>query len=390
MDILNYFLQNPQAMQPQQNAQGMAPGMMGAPQGSTTQQSPIQMGSLAGMQAARQSIETDENQRRRAMGLALSHFGRNMSVVGNHGPGMAGNLSRLNQGLGNAIDAYSGEEARQQQINAALMERQEKQHKEAREWRNKLEQQKIDNAFERERLGILGSKASGKKGDSSDYIETASGKVDVSTYPVFEKPHQKNVNYKMVRENGKVLNKVKELRKKLNRVNELSEGDWFSPTGSVFGKAPNALKDVSSNLSYQHNPTDKKARLNRERANIINELRSGLEKMQPELETALLGGGKPGVQLIERFHRDKVYPTIEDAPDRLEYRLKEIEDMVSLNKRIGQESIRTNRQLDESAFVNPEEAEEDSLASPTQTNSPLSKMSPEELFALEAQLSGEQ
>lgn len=88
-----------------------------------TTQSPFNAGALAAIKSAKQSLGMDEDERRRAMGLAIAKFFSGMAQPG-YGPGIAGTLGAAAANVAPALEAYQGEENRIAGLNAALMKHQ--------------------------------------------------------------------------------------------------------------------------------------------------------------------------------------------------------------------------------------------------------------------------
>lgn len=82
--------------------------------------SPINKGTLSAIKAARHSLGMDEEEKRRAMGLAIMKFFSNMAKPG-HGPGFAGALGAVNDSFNPAVEAYMNERNRIETLNASLM-----------------------------------------------------------------------------------------------------------------------------------------------------------------------------------------------------------------------------------------------------------------------------
>ena len=102
--------------------------------------SPISAGAMAGMQAARQSFELGNQDRQRALGIGIAKFFGNMAKPG-YGPGFNGALSAAAQSFEPAIDAYSQEEARMQELNQNALKL--SMQRELENERMQLEQQRL-------------------------------------------------------------------------------------------------------------------------------------------------------------------------------------------------------------------------------------------------------
>lgn len=111
---------------------------------------PIMNGANQGLQSARNSMRMGDEDRQRALGLALMHFGRNVNNPAIGGPGFSGQLSRISNAMGPATDAYMDYEnnAIQNQILAQQMEEKRLQQERAEQLaRDKMAQrEKMENA----------------------------------------------------------------------------------------------------------------------------------------------------------------------------------------------------------------------------------------------------
>ena len=105
-----------QQMQPQ-NAHGQLPKMPADPM---QHYNPIAKGSHEAINAAKQSIQMDDRQSRRAMGVALMNLAANMGTPA-PGTGLAGALGSVNQGMNPAVQAYIGEINQAEAMNHKLM-----------------------------------------------------------------------------------------------------------------------------------------------------------------------------------------------------------------------------------------------------------------------------
>lgn len=95
------------------------------------QANPINSGSEIGLEAAKQSLEMDEVQRKRALGRALISYFSNVVKPG-YGQGLSGALSAAAQSMQPALSTYQGEEERAMRLNAALLQRQDALEKDRR------------------------------------------------------------------------------------------------------------------------------------------------------------------------------------------------------------------------------------------------------------------
>jgi hypothetical protein len=118
--LLPYLMQSSQPEQghPSQEQVSANPQMsQGSPQEAL---SPFGAGSSAAIKAAKQSLGMDEEEKNRAMGMAIMHFFSNMAKPG-HGDGFNGTLAAANASFLPAAEAYQKEQDRVANLNATLM-----------------------------------------------------------------------------------------------------------------------------------------------------------------------------------------------------------------------------------------------------------------------------
>lgn len=77
-------------------------------------------GALSAIKSAKTALQMDEGEKNRALGMGLVKLFAGMAKPG-YGDGLNGALSALTQNTPSAVDAYTGEEGRVQNMNAALL-----------------------------------------------------------------------------------------------------------------------------------------------------------------------------------------------------------------------------------------------------------------------------
>jgi len=95
-------------------------------QGQANEENPLESGTQSGIYAAKQSLNMDEQEKKRAFGKAAMAFGRSVTQPG-YGTGFAGTLNAINQSLGSAFQAYEGEEDKIAQRNAVIQDQMQRQ-----------------------------------------------------------------------------------------------------------------------------------------------------------------------------------------------------------------------------------------------------------------------
>lgn len=147
MDIRDYYLQ--QQMNQQQQGHN-----------------PITAGTMEGMRAAKQSLQMNESENRRALGMAIMKFSQAMGQ-----PGYKGGLAGVNQALAPALDAYGEQERYQTALNASLLQQQLDQERIHRQELEKRRMHEDNMGIKREMLGARMERGSaGAKRYAPSYI----------------------------------------------------------------------------------------------------------------------------------------------------------------------------------------------------------------------------
>jgi|GEM_PF-5790209 hypothetical protein len=346
--------------------------------------SPIDSGAMAGMEATKRSLEMDEVQRKRALGRAMSSFFTNLSKPG-YGPGFSGALSAMNASFEPGLRTYQDEEERAMRLNAAALQRQDtlrreqeqashlqqRQQEEAlyRQQREQEMQRRYNEsmAFKRRQLeemtpyqkahiDILKGKSEAKKSNIKDFVDTATGSLDVSEYPIIETVNQKNMYAKDFKSWSEVSRDLESINKDVEELKEISQGNLFSPLGSVAGEAPNIAKDYLARLGTAISPSSPSVkRLNKESI-VRNRLVSKISQIEPLLERSSKGGA-PDAQLLKRFHELKVYLGSNQPINVVEDKLRELLRKSHENKETAHLSLKSGRQID---FLPTEETAKES------------------------------
>lgn len=133
-------LQNAQQMNQPMNAGQHAHPMANPLPTLQSYGNPIAQGANSGIQAARQSLEGDEEQKRRAMGQAMMHIFSNLYREPSFGLGA---LARsVNESVIPAVSAHNRAREHEREVNLSLIQRQDKLDKIARE--EELEREKMN------------------------------------------------------------------------------------------------------------------------------------------------------------------------------------------------------------------------------------------------------
>jgi hypothetical protein len=96
-------------------------------------------GALSAIKSAKTALQMDEGEKNRALGMGLVKLFAGMAKPG-YGNGLNGALSAVSQNMPSAVEAYTGEEGRVQNMNAALLNHiSQMQAKQQEAWMNALE-----------------------------------------------------------------------------------------------------------------------------------------------------------------------------------------------------------------------------------------------------------
>jgi hypothetical protein len=144
-------MSNPQLSQSQGEQQQQSMPQMPPPMLTQTGYNPITAGTIAAMKSAKQSIQADDDDRRRAMGMAMMQFAHGLGKTG-YGSGLNGALNAVNQNLFPAYQTYQSgidnSEAKNQNmlINQLSLEQQHRGEQYRRQ------RDKEEDALARERM----------------------------------------------------------------------------------------------------------------------------------------------------------------------------------------------------------------------------------------------
>lgn len=209
--------------------------------------SPIANGSLAAIKASKQSVGMDEDEQRRAQGLAIQQFFANMANSRN-----TSQLGAINESISPAIKHYLAEQQRVENLNYGLLEEQER--KKERQEMLMLKRQ----ALNAKQSGI-GSQDYEQK---MQYVQALRDKgvigpesTPISTYTPGER--QKLFSNQLMRvergnDSGNVLNTLEEIVKVNEEFPELATSIDRSLVESSKGKT---LFDIGKlKIAYKHNP----------------------------------------------------------------------------------------------------------------------------------------
>lgn len=208
-------------------------------------QSPIMSGANQGIDAARNSMRMGDEDRQRALGLAMMHFGRNINNPAVGGEGFSGALARMSGALGPATDAYMDYEREAMNRNMALQKmEQERLHQEARD---RLEKEKLEE-MKRYHSGMMEHRNKLTKDERMYQLGTKKAEILNQKYPgavPFElmtpsmqkdsMTYLRNIN-EHANDYGKIVEDLHELKDIVNKYPNLSTSVTaaFYPEGKGF------------------------------------------------------------------------------------------------------------------------------------------------------------
>lgn len=236
---------------------------------------PIMSGANAGMQAARNSMRMGDDDRQRALGFALMHFGRSMGNPALGGEGGNGQFGRIAQSIGPGTDAYMDYEKNainhnilaQQMEDRRLQEiNREKLHRDEMAMRDSLERDKLAE-MKRYHSGLMDKSERLTKDERMYNLGQKKSEELQAEYPgavAFETMNP--AAQRQVSQELRVLGgKGKEYSKMLHNLNELKE---------IINKYPN-LSDTATAAWYPEGEGFIKSRL---RAGMPKDERFALER----------------------------------------------------------------------------------------------------------------
>jgi hypothetical protein len=343
-----------QAAQPTEQS-GLS-AMLGSHNTSNPPVNPFQNGVASAMKAAKQSIAMDEGDRRKAMGVALMHFGANLSKPG-FGKGSKGMLSAITQSMIPGLEAYKAEEARATALNADIYKQLQMEQQRQREYALHMQQQKAledhrkaELAFSREQLaetrrahdmtneyhrGMLGlhkdemkAKYPGGYDENEDEIATF---LRSKKLPPLKGQRVITALSADRQKMGNALSQIESFEKKIEDYAALA-GNNNDPVTQKMNPAKDmiGLMGLNSNWDQQRIARD--------------DLASSLAQFRPEIEAALKGG-VPGEQLMKRFEVEKILPSLHDPIDALKQKLATLKKKLETRYKAADLSLTYGRQI---------------------------------------------
>jgi hypothetical protein len=303
---------------------------------------PFSVGTMEAIKAAKASLGMDADERRRAMGLAMLHFGSNMA---NPNIGQGSPLGAVAQSILPAVQAYQGEENRVQDTNAALAqyiqqaqmqqqmmqyhalkERELMQHRQAElEERKRHHEEMADlkklqlggmTPYQRERLALEHEKLKG-----SQVPEIDESGHDLSSYAPLETKGTLTQFVKEKRNTGTTLHEINDIRKSLDEFKKITLNNKFDPASPYTSGIANKVKDLAA---YYGNPKDESVKSLQKERDLRKRLSSKLDKFAISLERKLKGGVLSDT-LIRRFENKNILPNMNEGLDVLENKLNDLE-----------------------------------------------------------------
>jgi hypothetical protein len=334
------------------------------------QQTPFSSGSLAAMDSIRNSLMMDDNQKRSALGMAISKFGQGMGNPANYERGGNG-LGAAVASLGPATESYDAQNTASRSENASLIEymrklehdqnemaRRKKEREDMMAYRNaQLNETKRYHDMHFSNMSEKQAAKASKPGAPVDYLPLPSkdGKniaLDLTGYPAMNRQSENQVakEYRELVNLRKSINDIRETKDKLKKV---SEENLFSPTGSIFGEKPAEYKERAANIGNALGwKTQGNKNLNDE-ARLRNLLNSQLEVLQVTAEKSK-SGKSPTDRLMQRFVDHKVLPTIDNVMQDIDNKINWMDNEAKGKEDAYGLSLKTKRHI----YDLPEELKE--------------------------------
>jgi len=145
-------MQNMQDMQEMQQAMQQQPQQQA--QMPPQKPSPLEAGSRSAVEAAKRSLEMNDNENRRALGRALMGMMSGIGQSESYGKGLAGNLGAINAGFSPALSAYDAERDRIMQMNHDLAVQQKQEAMLARKEEQDMKKMSHEMDIANKRLGV--------------------------------------------------------------------------------------------------------------------------------------------------------------------------------------------------------------------------------------------
>jgi hypothetical protein len=346
-EMLMYMQQQPQASH------------RGAPEETTA--TPFSAGALAAIKSAKQSLGMDEEEQRRAMGLAIAKFFSGMAQPG-HGPGIEGALGAAASNIAPALEAYQGEENRVAGLNSALL----KQHTDYGIEQQKMRQQVVErllkqahmNAKQTEterhnkqmegRQDALLSLKQAKLNKDMPQSVTIAGK---EYSPITSKSERAGFvkDQKGFAHNLKDLSSIK---KHYDEFRKLTKGNFIDPQAPYYaGTLANEAKDFMGSLTGNKKQLQETAK--RKALNAM----LGLYTVNAERR---LKGGNLGESILKRFEKKELFPSLSDRPEVFEQKLNDMIKEAEINEKAASTSLKTG------LIISPLDMEEESAAVPSE------------------------
>lgn len=313
-------------------------------------QNPLQAGSQSAMQAAKQSLGMDEDEKRRARGLAIMQFASHLGRPG-YGSGTKGLLNAIGQGVLPAYQAYQGEENRVAQLNSYLQAQAQKsaQRQAEQAYSMQMHQEKLmqrqaeQEALEKHRqaqlgemqryhtgqLGLMEQKA--KKGETQQPLN-----IGGHEFTPITTTQQKNEYTKERKNMSNTLHELQTAQKQIEDYKTLlskREGLLSTlphPVNPYTGKMTRAITDFAGVQGW--NKQLEKERIARNRLDsLLLRIRTSAERN--------LKGGVLAERMAQRFENKNALPSLNETMPDLEAKMKDLIDEVSARKQAADLSL---------------------------------------------------
>jgi hypothetical protein len=325
---------------------------------------PFSAGTMAAIKSAKQSLGMDADEKRKAMGLAMLHFGSNMA---NPNIGQGGPLGAVAQSILPAVHAYQGEANRVQDTNAALAqymqqaqmqqqmlqyralkEKEMMEHRE-RELEERSRHNKEMEALRGERSQMTPYQSEMLKlrqkevGDKEVPAMTEEGH-DLSEYSPLDGKKAFNDMRTIKTNSGDTLRELDHINKLMDEFTKLTKDNKTDPFSPYASKITNSVKDLAA--YYGDSKKENVQKLKKER-DLRRRLFSAIEYFNVKTEQKAKKGNL-GEGMVKYFEKKKILPNTDEGKDVLLGKLKDLRQEINNSHESAKLSLKYKRHIDPS------------------------------------------
>ncbi len=323
-------------MQQQMGQQQPMDGYAMTPQSQQSMGSPLSQGSHQAITAARQALEPDEDQRRRAMGAGMGTF---FGLMGQNRPVGQTALGAMAQAMSPAVQTYQQELAQQEALNYQMMHERQKQQQAQDKLGYMMHALQQKQEIEEQRRTDLQRHRAESLQLQREKIGAKAGVPGVeSEFPPIKTASERRVIGESYRNSLDAGRKIDEIFKDVNRLKKHEKESVFSPAGSIVPGASKA-RDYAAKVLMASGADSKLAKDLHDERLVRERLNTQFEHLQPVIDKALKGG-VAGEQMMKRLHEAKAFPSKEDTIESMENKLKVIRREVDRSAKLNNASLK--------------------------------------------------